>query len=62
MTRAFYYAQIQILLRGEFWCVMWCKCLIYKDLYKQNVYFDFPLTVLHQGFGFGIHIYFKMLI
>lgn len=52
MTRAFYYTQIQFSLRSEFWWVIWCKYLIYKDLYKQNVYFDFPLTVLHQGFGF----------
>ena len=52
MTRAFYYAQIRFSLRSEFWWVMWAKCLIYKDLYKQNVYFGFPLTVLHQGFGF----------
>lgn len=52
MTRAFYYAQIQFSLRGVFLRVILCEGLIYKDLYKQNVYFDFPLTVLHQGFGF----------
>lgn len=62
MTRAFYYAQIQFSLSGGIWWVMWCNVLIYKDLYKQNVYFYFPLTVLHRGFGFEIHIYFKMLI
>lgn len=52
MTRAFYYAQIQISLRSGFWWVRWCEGLIYKDLYKQNVYFSFLLTVCHQGFGF----------
>lgn len=52
MTRAFYYAQIQILLRSDILRVIGCNVLIYKDLYKQNVYFDFPLTVCHQWFGF----------
>ena len=52
MTRAFYYAQIQFSLRSDILRVIGCNVLIYKDLYKQNVYFGFPLTVLHQGFWF----------
>lgn len=52
MTRAFYYAQIQFSLRSGIWWIRWAKCLIYKDLYKQNVYFVFLHSVSHQGFGF----------